>query len=424
VTTVSGLSKPQTCDRYASVRRLANTLLRTWLSTGFIIAVIMWQHSGLYLPNGDPAHDRTVKPRADMMIFYGAAKVMRHSPADLYDQRKEAAAQKAATGLEISSEDRDFLPYAYPAIVALLFVPFTVLSYKTAYFLMLIINFLLLGITLWILSDRLKLCGHNEKIFVLSATAFLPVYAVFLNGQLSFLLLLFSSLTITNLRAGRMVRAGIWCGLTAVKPTFLPIFLLWLAARRYWKTFACASVVAGTMALFSIVLVGFHGSADYITLTTRLAQGYIYTAPLSWMYNLNALVHFLNAGRLAWLATTATVLASLLLRKRRDASGDWDYCALITASVLAAPYLLIQELDVMLIVLALVLAQFREPISLASQWTLFGIMTAPTILYAAKEKGGHDWPIVPITLLITFVIFTFLSFRKTNNAYHQYDVIM
>ena len=209
MTTVSGLSKPQTCDRYASVRRLANTLLRTWLSTGFIIAVIMWQHSGLYLPNGDPAHDRTVKPRADMMIFYGAAKVMRHSPADLYDQRKEAAAQKAATGLEISSEDRDFLPYAYPAIVALLFVPFTVLSYKTAYFLMLIINFLLLGITLWILSDRLKLCGHNEKIFVLSATAFLPVYAVFLNGQLSFLLLLFSSLTITNLRAGRMVRAGI-----------------------------------------------------------------------------------------------------------------------------------------------------------------------------------------------------------------------
>src|SRR5881628_1485602 len=83
------------------------TVLRTLLSVGFIIAVLMWQQSGQWVPTGDRARDSAVKPRSDFMIFYGAAMVMRHSPEHLYDQQKEGAAQSAATGLDISAADFD-----------------------------------------------------------------------------------------------------------------------------------------------------------------------------------------------------------------------------------------------------------------------------------------------------------------------------
>src|SRR5213594_3571227 len=48
------------------------TVLRTLLSVGFIIAVLMWQQSGQWVPSGDRARDSAVKPRSDFMIFYGA----------------------------------------------------------------------------------------------------------------------------------------------------------------------------------------------------------------------------------------------------------------------------------------------------------------------------------------------------------------
>src|SRR5438874_1714476 len=112
--------------------RFRNTVLRTCLSVGLVFATLMATQGERWLPSGDAARDSVSKPRADLMIIYGAALIMRHSPGDLYDQRKEGAAQKASTGLDISSEDLDFLPYAYPAIVALSFAPLTVFSYRTA----------------------------------------------------------------------------------------------------------------------------------------------------------------------------------------------------------------------------------------------------------------------------------------------------
>src|SRR5436190_8974218 len=194
-----------------SLKHFADIVLRTWLGVGLIIAVLMWQQGGRWLPTGDPAKDSVMKPRADLMILYGAGLVMRHAPASLYDQHQEAAAQKAATGLDISTEDPDYLPYAYPAIVALSVVPLTLLSYRDAYFLVFLMNFVLLGITLWMLSSRLKLNASENNVLLLSASALLPVYAVFVHGQVTFILLLMYTVVITNLLAGRTVRAGFWC---------------------------------------------------------------------------------------------------------------------------------------------------------------------------------------------------------------------
>jgi len=72
-------------------------------------------------------------PRADLMMFYGSALLLQQSPEELSDQEQQGTYQKAATGLDISGNDIDFLPYPYPALVAFAFLPLTLLTYKSAY---------------------------------------------------------------------------------------------------------------------------------------------------------------------------------------------------------------------------------------------------------------------------------------------------
>jgi hypothetical protein len=85
-------------------------------------------------------------------MFYGSARLLETSPHELYDIGRQGEAQRAATGLDISANDLDFLPYPYPAVVALAIVPLTFWEYKTAYAIMVVINFLLLGMTMWVLG--------------------------------------------------------------------------------------------------------------------------------------------------------------------------------------------------------------------------------------------------------------------------------
>jgi hypothetical protein len=395
-------------------RRFGNVILRTWLSTGLIIGIFMWQQGGHWLPTGNPVQDDIVKPRADLMILYGAGLVMRHSPASLYDQQQEGAAQRAATGLDISANDPDFLPYAYPAVVALSFLPLTFVPYRAAYLGVMLLNFILLGITLRLLSRRLKLDASESNALVLSATAFLPVYAVFVHGQITFILLLLYAMVITDLREGRTDRAGWLCGLTAFKPTLLPVFLLWFAVRRCWRALCWAVAVAGVLALISILLVGVNGSAAYVAQASKLAEGQVRTAPLSAMYNLNAITHFLSAGRVALIAGTVAVLALVVLRKRSNPTNDWDYCALICGSMLVAPYLLINELNTLLIVVAVVLARCRGSLGGVWRWLILLSMLLPTACFAFFGNAGSA--IVAFVLLALFCIFTVLSFRDSRQG--------
>src|SRR5262245_54440136 len=166
-----------------SRQRFRTTAVQLWFNVGAILCLVVWLQGGRFIPSGDAARDTVMRPRADFMMFYGSAVLLKESPAELYDISRQAAAQRAATGLEIAGSDIDFLPYPYPAVVALLFTPFTVLQYKTAYVLMLLINFALLGSSIWLLSARLNLDRAANEILVLCATASISVYATLLQGQ-------------------------------------------------------------------------------------------------------------------------------------------------------------------------------------------------------------------------------------------------
>jgi hypothetical protein len=343
------------------------------------------------------------------MMFYGTALLLQESPHQLYDVDRQGEAQRRATGLEMSATDLDFLPYPYPAIVALAFVPFTLLTYKTAYWLLMLMNLILLGSAVWLLSARLNLDRASNQVLVLCTTASISVYAALLQGQVSFIAFLFVVVVLANLRTGNDARAGAWAGCLAFKPTLLPIWLFWFVIRRRWSALAGALAVAGAMALISMVAVGFDGTLAYSNLSRRLIRGDFHTVLPTDMPTLRALTYFFGLSDALWLVAVAALLVVL---SRMKESSDWEYGAVIVASILGAAHVHPQDLVVLLAAVGLLLVNIQD-ISRSTTWFFVGIILWQAVvrqLFAGPE--GNHWPVLPITLI---AVFTYLFYRGRSD---------
>ena len=377
---------------------------------GAILCLILWLHGAVFIPSGDPTRDKVNRPRADFMMFYGSARLIETSPHQLYDIGPQGEAQKAATGLDISANDLDFLPYPYPAVVALTIVPLTLWGYKTAYAMMLLINFVLLGTTIWLLSERLNLDRASNELLVLCATASMSVYATLLQGQVSFFALLLVVLVVTNLRDGNNARAGIWAGFLAFKPTLLPVWLFWFTIRRRWAALKCAAAVSGAIALMSILIVGVDGTRAYASLSQGMMRGDFRTVLPNDMPTLRAVTYFLGFPDSVWIVAVAILLFVI---SKTMPSQDCEYCAVIVASILGAPHMHPQDLVLLLVVVAMLLVNI-EVISRRTTWVFVGIILSQAVARGlfAGENGNH-WPVLPISLI---GVLAYLLHRARNTV--------
>ena len=389
-------------------------VLWTLMGVGIVLCFLLWLYAGRLMPSGNPNRDREMRPRADLMMFYGSALLLRQSPRQLYDENRQGESQKSATGLDISGTDIDFLPYPYPPVVAFAFVPLTVFQYPTAYVLMMLINFLALGISLWLLSSRFNLDQAQNQMLALCTMAPLSVYVVFLQGQVSFFVLLLYVLVITNLRMGRDRAGGLWAGLLAFKPTCLPVWLFWFAIRRRWRALGYALAVNGAIGIASILLVGVDGLMGYLHMSEKMIRGEFHTVLPTDMPTLKAVTYYFGLGNFVWLGACAAVLVALA---RAAPPTDWEYCAVIIAAILVAPHMHPQELVLLLIIVAIVLAERRVGVPVWTRWSLFAFMLAQSAarVLLSGPRGTH-WPVIPLGLLVIFAYFLRVSGRSRLGA--------
>jgi hypothetical protein len=90
-----------------------------------------------------------------------------------------------------------------------------------------------------------------------------------------------------------------------------------------------------------------------------MARGDFYTSRTQDMHNLKAIVDFWNGGNLVWFLSLAAVLGGLAWPKKA-LHFYRDHSAMLLAMILAAPHLKIQDLLLILIVVALVLAHAKR----------------------------------------------------------------
>ena len=311
---------------------------------------------------------KALRGHADFRQLYVAGYMVRTGHrTQLYDY----AAQTYFQNTLVSNDERA-LPFIRPAYQALMFVPFSLLPYRTAYLGFLLLNVLLLALAFLILQPRLRGLsrvwpGLPPALFL----GFYPVALALMQGQDSILLLALLAAALVSLERNRDLTAGALAGVGLFKfQIVVPIVLLFLLWRRwrFVKGFMFSAILVG---LLSFITSGWAETVVFVHSLLSVGAGLPavpgeinFPLRINIMANLRGLIYglaSLRAPRL-WLQATTLLLSSLVVisvraRGRQQRGGDALILA-ITAGVVVSYYLFIHDLSILLIPIVLTLDRF------------------------------------------------------------------
>ena len=206
----------------------------------------------------DGASTLTGRLGADYPAFYAAGRIIAEGDGrSLYSSERQASAQ---VGL-FPSHENFFIPFPYPAFVAVAYSPLAMLSYRFSYFIhtMIMVGALLLALQ----ALRPVSTVIAEQFFLVFSLLILyyPLLRSIIGGQNTAITFLLVALLWRTASDRQDFRAGVCLGLLLFKPQYgLPIIGLFLLSRR-WKVVA-ACVVIG---LVQWVIGAWHCGWGWIT---------------------------------------------------------------------------------------------------------------------------------------------------------------
>jgi Glycosyltransferase family 87 len=250
----------------------------------------------------------------DFTVFYTAASILREGFGhQLYDERLQYEVQIKAVG-QIPSR-RGPLPYNHPPFEALIFLPLSRLPYLQAFAVWDLLNLAAVVAVPLLLRpsiDTLRLIAPWE--FVIGSLAFFPVFACFLQGQDSILLLMLCVLGFKALSRDADFLAGCWFALGTFKfQLIIPVVLLVIIwkSRRLAAGFAATSIL---LAFVSAGLVGWQALLHYPGYVLEIAKApSLGEVPSQLMPNLRGLLLGWPLPFSGAVGNTIAVLSSALL---------------------------------------------------------------------------------------------------------------
>ena len=292
----------------------------------------------------------------DFRAFYSAGKIMRSDPALLFDLSTQKATQDATIGGD------SLLPFFHPSYEALLYAPLTFLSYRTAYFLYMAWNMLLLGACYLVApfgKSSFACRFPRPALFFLS---FPPLLCIFV-GQDSLIFLLALCLIFKKLEAQDDRAAGVLLGLALFKLPLAILIALLLTARRglrFLIPFLASAIAVTTVCL---LLTGTRGFRDFLHLITAALllsdhSAHAQRAAAVWlnaMPNLSGLLYVCGLRFLSARAAFCVNLgASLLLAGgclylvRKVTHNSTAFCVALLGALLLSPHLYIYDYTALL----------------------------------------------------------------------------
>jgi glycosyl transferase family 87 len=259
----------------------------------------------------------------DFTIFYTGARLIRDGQAAvLYNLAAQYRMQQTFTNVPIRLGP---LPFNHPPFEALFFVPFTFLSYWSAYLLWTGLNILMFGSTAILLKTRVpQFAAVSPVILGVGATAFFPTAIALIQGQDVILLLLLFVMAIICLDQRRDAVAGILLGLGLFRPQFVVPVVILLAVRR-WRILIGFAPVAILLAGITVAVMGWSGPLDYGRFVLHLEGTQARAFGPEAVPNLRGLIlqiPGLNAAGLpAHLLILASSITAFLLALRRIQKG-------------------------------------------------------------------------------------------------------
>jgi hypothetical protein len=221
-----------------------------------LIALLLACQVGACIAGAPPS----LNGKIDLRPFYSSGTIVRTGHASqlyVYDYQRQV--QNA-----VVSQREGALPFLYPPFAALLFVPLSLLSYRHAFFTLLLLNLILLGATGRLLHPLLPVVRDRSR-FILPTLygCFFFVSVALMQGQISFLLLFILAGAWVLLHLQRPLLAGLLISCVLMKfQLALPMFALFIFWRQ-WRVvygFLCGTLVLG---LISFAIVGWAGLLSY-----------------------------------------------------------------------------------------------------------------------------------------------------------------
>ncbi len=225
-----------------------------WLAT--ITAILLLSQLVLcFISSG-----RSLAGKVDLRAFYAAGTIVRSGhAAQLYDYEYEQRVQNAVAGPRAGA-----LPFLYPPFAALFFVPLSLVSYRMAFMVLLLLNVGLLLVTARLLSPWLPTLVGRSRFLLPSLYGCLFAGSVALmQGQISFTLLLAYSGSHVLYLQNRRFAAGLLLSICLAKfQIALPVVLLFVIWKQ-WRLVSGFLVGALGVSTTSFAMVGHAGLMSY-----------------------------------------------------------------------------------------------------------------------------------------------------------------
>jgi hypothetical protein len=327
-----------------------------WLLWAAYLLVMELASVSLLLPSG-------LAQRMDFRCLYAGGVLVRTDPASLYDPARQKQVEDGFV-----SRSSGLLPFVRPPYEALLFAPFSLVSYRAGYLYFMAFNCLLIPLCFFLLRpvfSRTDVPWQPRPGFMFFA--FLPTAIAIVQGQDSILFLLLCCLTYRELTRGQQFRAGCFLALSLFKFQ-LALPLAFLLAVRHGRRFLAGFVLgAAIVATVSLLVVGWSGVALFrqllvtISLAGASTNGAISAVAPSSMPNIRGLLYFV-AGRYLLPTPLFALVVSLSLgivgwaaRFARGTLGDDPAFALSVVSALLVSYHLhLHDMTALLLPIAMV----------------------------------------------------------------------
>ena len=174
------------------------------------------------------------------------------------------------------------LPFSLPLVAALPFAALSLLSIDLAFRVWQIVAAALLLVAVLILQRARPLDRKAPAFAMLGLLAAVPTWTALTEGQVTPLLVVGGALLVAALSRDRWGLAAAGGALLAIKPQYLPAYLLVVLAARRWRMLLVAGVAA-TLVLMSPLAAGAGGMAAMVHNALRANQAVAIRLDEAWI---------------------------------------------------------------------------------------------------------------------------------------------
>ena len=284
---------------------------------------------------------RAARLSSDFTINYSAGVLVRQGHFAAPYQQAALADTMRRVAPDGAIDPR--LPFSMPLVAALPFAALSLLSIDLAFRVWQIVAAALLLVAVLILQRARPLDRKAPAFAMLGLLAAVPTWTALTEGQVTPLLVVGGALLVAALSRDRWGLAAAGGALLAIKPQYLPAYLLVVLAARRWRMLLVAGVAA-TLVLMSPLAAGAGGMAAMVHNALRANQAVAIRLDEAWIGVLGPALPAVAATAVA-IAVYLAVLAALgLTAWRRPASTTGFAVLAVALSLLASPHALPHDL--------------------------------------------------------------------------------